>query len=114
MAKLTQEDIELFNFIINDPQSTDSEKKSAQDVLSQFGDSKKPTPKKVATKKVAPKKATPKTDNKQISDLEAKKMQLLRESGKTEEECEEIIEQYRALKSEKKTQTKKEINKFGL
>ncbi len=108
MAKLTQEDIELFNFIINDPQSTDSEKKSAQDVLSQFGDSKKPTPKKVATKKVAPKKATPKTDNKQISDLEAKKMQLLRESGKTEEECEEIIEQYRALKSEKKTQTKKE------
>ena len=108
MAKLTQEDIELFNFIINDPQSTDSEKKSAQDVLSQFGDSKESTPKKVATKKVAPKKATPKTDNKQISDLEAKKMQLLRESGKTEEECEEIIEQYRALKSEKKTQTKKE------
>tara|TARA_B110000977_G_C11083122_1_gene493588 strand:- start:74 stop:2311 length:2238 start_codon:yes stop_codon:yes gene_type:complete len=108
MAKLTQEDIELFNFIINDPQSTDSEKKSAQDVLSQFGDSKESTPKKVATKKVAPKKATPKTDNKQISDLEAKKMQLLRDSGKTEEECEEIIEQYRALKSEKKTQTKKE------
>jgi len=114
MATLSKEDIELFNFIINDPESGEAEKKIAKEVLAKNTPSKEiPTRVQSSAKKPVTKKATKKATSKKPSemtttDLEKKKKALLKKVGKTEEECEKIIAQYRALKSEKKTQVKKD------
>lgn len=105
MATLSKEDKELFNFIINDPQSTEEEKKSAREVLKEFGGESKTSTKKTTPKKTSTKKATTKSS---MSDLEKKKAELKKKTGKTLEECEKIIEQYKALKSSDATQKKKE------
>jgi len=109
METLSKEDKELFNFIINDPQSTEEEKKSAREVLEKFGgekttSTKKASPKKTTAKKVVAKKTTTKS---KTSDLEKKKAEIKKRTGKTLEECEKIIEQYKALKSSDATQKKK-------
>ena len=108
MATLSKEDRELMEFIINDEQSTEAEKKSAQEVLDSFSESKKTTTTKKTTSKKAPvkKTATKKTTSK-MSDLEKKKAEIKKRTGKTLEECEKIIEQYKALKSSDATQKKK-------
>ena len=110
MATLSKEDIELFNFIINDPESGEAEKKIAKEVLAKNTPSKEiPTRVKSSAKKPVTKKATSKKPSEMTTtDLEKKKKALLKKVGKTEEECEKIIAQYRALKSEKKTQVKKD------
>jgi len=110
MATLSKEDIELFNFIINDPESGEAEKKIAKEVLAKNTPTKEiPTRVQSSAKKPATKEATSKKPSDMtMTDLEKKKKALLKKVGKTEEECEKIISQYRALKSEKKTQVKKE------
>ena len=110
MATLSKEDIELFNFIINDPESGEAEKKIAKEVLAKNTPTKEiPTKVESSAKKPATKEATSKKPSEMtMTDLEKKKKALLKKVGKTEEECEKIISQYRALKSEKKTQVKKE------
>jgi len=110
MATLSKEDIELFNFIINDPESGEAEKKIAKEVLAKNTPTKEiPTRVQSSAKKPATKKATSKKPSDMTTtDLEKKKKALLKKVGKTEEECEKIIAQYRALKSEKKTQVKKD------
>ena len=107
--KLSKEDIELFNFIINDPESGEAEKKIAREVLEKDNSLKeKPKSTKATPKK---KSVSKKTSKPKMSDIEKKKMEILKKTGKTEEECKKIIEQYRALKSEAVTKRKKDTKR---
>ena len=107
--KLSKEDIELFNFIINDPDSGEAEKKIAREVLEKNNSLKeKPKSSKATPKK---KSVSKKTSKPKMSDIEKKKMEILKKTGKTEEECKKIIEQYRALKSEAVTKRKKDTKR---
>jgi hypothetical protein len=60
---------------------------------------KKRTERKTATPRATKKTATSRATKKTATDIEQAKAQIKAKTGKTEEECEAIIEQYRALRT---------------
>ena len=106
---LSKEDIALFEELIADPSVPDEEKKIYKDALSQAKSSDEP--KKEAKK--TPAKAKPKTRKKTAKkpkeeDIEKAKAEILKRTGKTQEECEKIVDEYKALRRKATTRKKKE------
>ena len=106
---LSKEDIALFEELIADPSVPDEEKKIYRDALSQSKSSDEP--KKEAKK--TPAKAKPKTRKKTAKkpkeeDIEKAKAEILKRTGKTQEECEKIVDEYKALRRKATTRKKKE------
>ena len=61
-----------------------------------------------AKKKATKKKSTPKKKKVSESDIDKMKAQIKQRTGKTEEECEKIVDEYRALRKKATTRKKKE------
>ena len=106
---LSKEDIALFEELIADPSVPDEEKKIYKDALSQAKSSDEP---KQEAKKT-PAKAKPKTRKKTAKkpkeeDIEKAKAEILKRTGKTQEECEKIVDEYKALRRKATTRKKKE------
>ena len=106
---LSKDEIALFKEMIADPSVPKEEKDMYREALGEFGETKKETPKKETPPKA--KKKTPKkraTKKPKLEDIDKAKAAILKRTGKTEEECEKIVEEYRALRRKSTTRKKKE------
>lgn len=99
--KPTKAEYEGFKKAVANPMTPAPIKQKLQSIIDQYsseyeGGSEEP---KAEPKKRGRKPATPKATKKSPTDIEQAKAQIKAKTGKTEEECEAIIEQYRALRS---------------
>jgi hypothetical protein len=100
MTQEQQEEVKLLKELIADKSISADEREIYEDALNQLMKSEKPkatTQRKVRTtptKKVAPAKS-----KQTATDVEKAKAEIKAKTGKTEAECESIIEQYRALRT---------------
>ena len=104
---MTKEEIEFLKEMANDKSVPADERKLYKDELKKAGisvggGSKKKSTKKKSTKKKATKK---KLSSESIAELKKK---IKETTGKTEKECEDIIAQYKALRTKTNSQKKKQ------
>jgi len=112
--KPTKEQIDKMKARIKSDKTPDSVKNVLKKVLAKIGedvedvveDVEKEEKKVVKKVKKAVKKATKKAPTK--SDYEKAKSDLKKKTGKSQEECEEIIEQYKSLRAKAQSQKKKQ------
>ena len=107
MAKISKEEIALLKEMIADPSVPNDEKDLYRETLSQFVEVKEVVEKKTPTKRktTARKKTTKKP---KPADIDKAKAEILKRTGKTEEECEKIIDEYKELRRKSVTRKKKE------
>ena len=101
---LSKDEIQLLKEMIADDSISKQEKDMYREML---GDTPA-TASKPAKKKATKKKSTPKKKKVSESDIDKMKAQIKQRTGKTEEECEKIVEEYRALRKKATTRKKKE------
>ena len=102
---LSKSDLAFFKEMANDPNIPADERKMYQaEVDKAGGGDTTPTPKKKSTKK----KTTSKKKKATTKDIDTLKAEIKKRTGKTEEECEKIVEEYRALRKKATTRKKKE------
>ncbi len=105
--KVTKAEYEGYKKAVANPMTPAPIKQKLQGIIDQYAseyegkdaEPKKSAGRKPATGKKAP--ASPKATGgkKSVDDIEKAKAEIKRKTGKTEEECESIIEQYRALRT---------------
>ena len=101
---LSKDEVQLLKEMIADDSISKQEKDMYRDML---GDTPA-TASQPADKKATKKKSTPKKKKVSESDIDKMKAQIKQRTGKTEEECEKIVEEYRALRKKATTRKKKE------
>jgi len=101
---LSKDEVQLLKEMIADDSISKQEKDMYRDML---GDTPA-TASKPADKKATKKKSTPKKKKVSESDIDKMKAQIKQRTGKTEEECEKIVDEYRALRKKATTRKKKE------
>lgn len=118
--KPTKSDIKQFREAIADPNTDADEKAMYRSILKEFSISETDDGKKEEStfleddvevvKKTTPKKKSSKKTKKKISDSDMSKAKadIKKRTGKTEEECEKIIEEYKSLRTKTQARKKKE------
>ena len=101
---LSKDEVQLLKEMIADDSISEQEKDMYREAL---GDTPA-TSSKPADKKATKKKSTPKKKKVSESDIDKMKAQIKQRTGKTEEECEKIVDEYRALRKKATTRKKKE------
>lgn len=101
---LSKDEIQLLKEMIADDSISKQEKDMYREMLGETS----ATASKPAKKKATKKKSTPKKKKVSESDIDKMKAQIKQRTGKTEEECEKIVEEYRALRKKATTRKKKE------
>ena len=101
---LSKDEIQLLKEMIADDSISNQEKDMYRDMLGETP----ATASKPAMKKATKKKSKPKKKKVSESDIDKMKAQIKQRTGKTEEECEKIVEEYRALRKKATTRKKKE------
>lgn len=111
MTQQQQEEVNLLKELIADTSISSDERGIYEDALSELMKSEKPkvtTERKPTTKKVTTqrKQQSPKQSK---SDIDSAKSEIKRRTGKTEEECEAIVNEYRSLRAKSQERKKKEV-----
>jgi hypothetical protein len=101
---LTFDEIQILKEMIADDSISKQEKDMYREMLGETPATASQPAKKKATKK----KSTPKKKKVSESDIDKMKAQIKQRTGKTEEECEKIVDEYRALRKKATTRKKKE------
>lgn len=101
---LSKDEVQLLKEMIADDSISKQEKDMYREMLGDTPD----TASKPANKKATKKKSTPKKKKVSESDIDKMKAQIKQRTGKTEEECEKIVDEYRALRKKATTRKKKE------
>ena len=102
---LSKDEIALLKEMIADPSVPKDEKDMYRETLEEVVVVKTTT---TAKKPTAKKKAKPKKKKVSPKDLDTLKAQIKKRTGKTEEECEKIVAEYKALRKKSTTRKKKE------
>ena len=104
---LSKEDIKFFKEMANDMDIPADERAMYQAQIDEAEGKKSDTPKSTPKKKsTTKKKATAK--KKTTKDIETLKAEIKKRTGKTEEECEKIVAEYKALRTKATKRKKKE------
>ena len=102
---ISKSDLAFFKEMANDMEIPADERKMYQLEVDKAGIlGTTPTPIKKSTKK----KTTSKKKKATTKDIDSLKAEIKKRTGKTEEECEKIVEEYRALRKKATTRKKKE------
>jgi len=115
MTQQQQEEVNLLKELIADSSISADERMIYEDALSELMKSKKPK----ASNELKPKGTTerkprtttqrkPQVPKQSKSDIELAKAEIKRRTGKTEEECESIVNEYRSLRAKSVERKKKE------
>ena len=108
MTQEEQEEVKLLKELIADKSISADEREIYQDALNELMKSEKPketiskskpTTTQRKTRTTPTKKVTPAKTKQTATDVEKAKAEIKAKTGKTEAECESIIEQYRALRT---------------
>jgi hypothetical protein len=108
MTQEEQEEVKLLKELIADKSISADEREIYEDALNQLMKSEKPkattseskpTTTQRKTRTTPTKKVAPAKGKKSVDDIEKAKAEIKAKTGKTEAECESIIEQYRALRT---------------
>jgi chemotaxis protein histidine kinase CheA len=100
---------------VKDPSTDEKSKETFKNLLKKWGEDVEDVVKKVGEEVVGkkqrkPRKTKPKaTNTSSAEDVEKAKAEIKKKTGKTEEECETIIEQYRALRTKAQERKAKDV-----
>jgi chemotaxis protein histidine kinase CheA len=100
---------------VKDPSTDEKSKETFKNLLKKWGEDVEDVVKKVGEdvvgkKQRKPRKTKPKaTNTSSAEDVEKAKAEIKKKTGKTEEECETIIEQYRALRTKAQERKAKDV-----
>ena len=122
MTQQQQEEVNLLKELIADSSISADERMIYEDALSELMQSEKPkasTERKRLINDIKPQKTTerkprtttqrkPQAPKQSKSDIESAKAEIKRRTGKTEEECESIVNEYRSLRAKSVERKKKE------
>ena len=115
MTQQQQEEVNLLKELIADSSISADERMIYEDALSELMKSEKPKAsterKPKATTERKPRTTTqrkPQVPKQSKSDIESAKAEIKRRTGKTEEECESIVNEYRSLRAKSVERKKKE------
>ena len=115
MTQQQQEEVNLLKELIADSSISADERMIYEDALSELMKSEKPKAsterKPKATTERKPRTTTqrkPQAPKQSKSDIESAKAEIKRRTGKTEEECESIVNEYRSLRAKSVERKKKE------
>ena len=115
MTQTQQEEVNLLKELIADSSISADERMIYEDALSELMKSEKPKAsterKPKATTERKPRTTTqrkPQVPKQSKSDIESAKAEIKRRTGKTEEECESIVNEYRSLRAKSVERKKKE------
>jgi hypothetical protein len=113
MTQQQQDEVNLLKELIADTSISSDEREIYEEALSELMKSSKPTKAtKPTTERPKPKSTTqrkPQVTKQTKSDIELAKAEIKKRTGKTEEECESIVNEYRSLRSKSQARKKKEV-----
>ena len=100
---------------VKDPSTDEKSKETFKNLLKKWGEDVEDVVKKVGEEVVGKKQRKPRTtkpkatNTSSAEDVEKAKAEIKKKTGKTEEECETIIEQYRALRTKAQERKAKDV-----
>jgi hypothetical protein len=100
---------------VKDPSTDEKSKETFKNLLKKWGEDVEDVVKKVGEEVVVKKERKPRTtkpkatNTSSADDVEKAKAEIKKKTGKTEEECETIIEQYRALRTKAQERKAKDV-----